>query len=53
LANVLLLYELKEENRILRTASFVGSEGMAPLLVTVTAPQAFAKSRASLNLLSS
>jgi len=52
MVNVLFLYE-SQENITVRTASFVGSEGMPPLLVTVTAPQAFAKSRASLNLFSS
>lgn len=36
-----------------KTASFVGSAGIAPLCVTVRAPQAFAKRRASLNRSSS
>lgn len=36
-----------------RTASLVGSAGIAPLSVTVTAPQAFANKRASLNSFSS
>lgn len=37
----------------LRTASFVGKAGIAPFSVTVRAPQAFAKRRASLNRSSS
>ena len=36
-----------------RTVFFVGSAGIAPLSVTVRAPQAFAKSKASLNRSSS
>lgn len=39
--------------KIWRTASFVGSAGIAPLCVTVRAPHAFAKRRASLNRFSS
>jgi len=37
----------------LRTASFVGKAGIAPFSVTVRAPQALAKRRASLNRSSS
>lgn len=36
-----------------RTAFFVGRAGIAPLSVTVMAPQAFAKYKASLNRFSS
>lgn len=36
-----------------RTASFVGRAGMAPLSITVRAPQALAKARASCNRFSS
>uniref|UniRef100_A0A2P2J3M2 Fructokinase n=1 Tax=Rhizophora mucronata TaxID=61149 RepID=A0A2P2J3M2_RHIMU len=39
--------------RSFRTASLVGSAGIAPLSITVAAPQAFAKRRASLNRFSS
>jgi len=51
--DVELFYVFNKVNITLRTELFVGSEGMAPLPVTVAAPQAFAKSSASLNLFSS
>lgn len=48
-----LLYDAATGSKSFRTASFVGSAGIAPLSVTVRAPQAFAKSRASLSRFSS
>lgn len=45
----LLSYQALALGKIWRTASFVGSAGIAPLSVTVIAPQAFANRRASLN----